>query len=174
MACASSTSAVRRGAEILASSSNRWPCRSAVRTSIRCRQHPLGLCRLTLLGELLSLIEVGQRFDQRFEFAIHDLIELMQGQPDAMIGDAILRKIVGSDLLASIAAAHHAAPFRPDFVLLLLELHVIESRAQLTQGLGIILDLRFFVLAGDHQARWQVCEANSGVGRVDALAAWAG
>ena len=45
-----------------------------------------------------------QRVDDRIEPTIHDDIELMQRQADPVIGDAILREVVGADLPAAVAA----------------------------------------------------------------------
>src|SRR5262249_2632585 len=83
-----------------------------------------------------------------------------------------LREIVGSDLLATVAGAHHAAPLSADLFLLFLQLYFVKSRAQHALGFGAILDLRFLILAGDNQPRRQVRDAHSGVSRIDALSAW--
>ena len=49
----------------------------------------------------------GQAFDQAVDLAFDDVRQVVQGQAfDAMIGDAALRKIVGADALAAVAAAH--------------------------------------------------------------------
>ncbi len=37
------------------------------------------------------------------------MIELVQRQPDAVVGHAVLREVVGADLLAAVAGADHAA-----------------------------------------------------------------
>jgi len=102
----------------------------------------------------------GQRFDERLEFAVHHRLELVEGEADAVIGDAVLRKIIGTDLLAAIARSHHAAPLGADRLLLFFELNLIKSRTQHALGLGAILDLRFFVLARHDQARRQMREAH--------------
>src|SRR5579863_4526183 len=146
------TSAVSRGAAKRASSSSVWPCWSAVRTSIG----RLNGLRLALLFEFFGLKVGGQRFNKGLEFALHHLVQLMHGEADAVIGDAILREVVSADLLAAIAGSHHAAPLRANFFLLLFEFELVQPRAQHAQTLGSILDLRFLVLAGDHQPRGQV------------------
>ncbi len=58
--------------------------------------------------------------------------------------------------------------------LLLFQFQFVEPGTQHALGLGAILDLRFFVLAGDHQAGGQVGDAHGRIGGVDALAAGAG
>ena len=57
--------------------------------------------------------------------------------------------------------------------LLLFELDFVEAGAQHALGLGAILDLRFFVLAGDDQAGRQVRDAHRRIGRVHRLSAGA-
>jgi hypothetical protein len=54
------------------------------------------------------------------------------------------------------------------------QLDLIEPRTQHAHGLGAILDLRFFVLAGNDQAGRQVRNAHRGVSGIDRLAAGAG
>ena len=95
-----------------------------------------------------------KRVDDRVELAFHHQIQLVQRQADAVIGQAVLREIVSADFFAAVAGADHAAPLRADRRLLLFQLHLIEPRAQHAHRLGAILDLRFFVLAGDDQCRW--------------------
>src|ERR1700734_1834970 len=130
------------------------PCRSAVWMVIE------SLGCFALLFQLLALIVVGERREQRVQPAFHYQIELVQGQADAMIGDAILREVVGADFFATIARTHHALPLGADRLLLLFEFDFVEPRPQYPLGLGTILDLRFFVLAGDDQTRRQVREAH--------------
>src|SRR6266545_2141532 len=142
-AWASRTSAVRRGAMTPLSSSREVPCRSAVLTVIGSD----GRAVLGLLLQLFGLVVGGERFHDHVQFSVHDEVELMQGEADAVVGHAILRKVVGADLLAAVARADHAAPLRAQRRLLLVQLHLIEARTQHTLGLGAVLDLRFFVLA---------------------------
>src|SRR5579862_7341676 len=53
------------------------------------------------LLQLLRLVVRGERFDQRLQLSIHHRFELMQRESDAMVGDAVLRKIVGANLFAA-------------------------------------------------------------------------
>src|SRR5215468_5026740 len=50
-----------------------------------------------LLLQLLGLIVRDQRLDQRLDLAVHDLIELVDRKPDTVIGEPVLREIVGAD-----------------------------------------------------------------------------
>src|SRR5437763_16893937 len=107
MAWESNTSAVRRPAAIPASSSRRAPWSSAVPAVM----HSSGDSLLAFVTQLLGTEVCGQRIDDRIQSAIHDDVELVQRQADAVVRDAILREIVGPDLLAAIARADHGAPF---------------------------------------------------------------
>src|SRR5487761_727497 len=124
--------------------------------------------------QLLRLIGGYERFDDFVQPAVHYPVELMHVQPDAVVGDAILREIVGSNLFAAVAGTDHRAPLFGDLLLLLLELHFVESRAQHAQSLGAVLDLRFFILAGDDRAGRQMSDTDCRISGVYGLAARAG
>src|ERR1035437_8890331 len=171
MAGESSTSAVSRGTAIPASSRMRAPCRNAVWTVIR-RLVDGSLFRLPL--HLFALVMRDQRVEDGIHFALHHEIELMERQADAVIAHAILRKVVGADFLAAVARAHHALALRAQCSLLLFELQLVEARTQHALRLGAVLDLRFFVLAGNYQTGGQVGDAHGRIRGVDALPAGAG
>src|SRR5262245_1105324 len=113
--------------------------------ALRCRLFAF----LALLLQLLCLVISRQRVDNRLQLAVHDEIELVQSQADAMIRDAVLWEIVGPDLFTAVPAAYLAAPFRTQRGLLLLQLHLVQPRAKHALGLGAILDLALLVLAGN-------------------------
>jgi hypothetical protein len=50
------------------------------------------------LLHLLGLIVCGQRIDNRLQLAVHHLLKLMNGKSDTVIGQAVLREIVGANL----------------------------------------------------------------------------
>ena len=54
-------------------------------------------------GELLGLMLRHQRGNQFVEVAIHNGVDLVQGQIDAVIGDSPLGEIVGADALGAVA-----------------------------------------------------------------------
>src|SRR6478609_5532394 len=64
------------------------------------------------LGELLGEIGALQRGDDLLEIALHDRRQVVERQPDAMVGHAVLREIVGADALTAIARADLAAALR--------------------------------------------------------------
>ncbi len=41
--------------------------------------------------------------NERGEFAVHDFGQLVERQADAVIGDAVLREIVGADFFGAVA-----------------------------------------------------------------------
>src|SRR5213593_2552473 len=88
-----------------------------------------------------------------------------------MVGDSILGKVVGADLLTPISGPHLAATVFGDALLLFLERDVIQSRAEDAQSLRPIFDLRLFVLARDHQVGGQMRDSDCGIGCVYRLAA---
>src|ERR1019366_1139919 len=171
MAWESSTSAVSRGTAMQPSSRMRAPCPNAVCTVIR-RLVYRSLFRL--LFHLLALVMGDQGIENGVHFALHHEIELMQRQADAVIAHAILREVVGADFLAAVAGAHHALALRAQGRLLLFEFQLVQTGTQHAFGLSAILDLRFLVLAGNHQARGQVGDAYRRIRGVDALPAGAG
>src|ERR1700680_1853596 len=68
----------------------------------------LGLDQLLL--QALSLVVRHQRVDERSELAVHHFGELVQRQADAMVGHAILRKIVRANFLRAVAGLDLSKP----------------------------------------------------------------
>jgi hypothetical protein len=72
-----------------------------------------------VLPEFFSLVVSGKGVDDLIEAALHDQIELVEGESDAVVGDAVLGEVVGANFLAAVAGADHAAAFGSDLGLLL-------------------------------------------------------
>ena len=115
-----------------------------------------------------------ERVQQLVQRAIHDLLELVQCQIDAMVGDAALRKIVGSDALGAVAAAHLQAPRLGLGGLLLLLLGGEQTCLQQGHGARAVLVLRALILTLDDDAAGQMGDADGGIGLVDVLASGTG
>src|ERR1700730_13980144 len=49
------------------------------------------------LFQLLGLIVSRERINQRLQFAVHHRFELVDGESDAVIGETVLREVVGAD-----------------------------------------------------------------------------
>src|SRR4051812_46060759 len=88
-----------------------------------------------------------------------------------MIGQTILRKVVGADLLGAIAAADHAAPLVANAVGLLLLLDVEQAATQHLHGFGAVLQLAALVLAFDDHTGRQMRDLHGAVRGVHALTA---
>ena len=72
-----------------------------------------------------------QRVDDLVErFALHDFVELVERQIDAVVGDAALREIIGADALRAVAGADLLASVRGRVGVEPLALGVIEAGAQ--------------------------------------------
>jgi len=63
-------------------------------------------------GELARLVFRNERIDDLVErrLALQHQMELMGGEPDAMVRHPPLRKVVGADALGAVARADLAAP----------------------------------------------------------------
>src|SRR4051794_9491851 len=55
--------------------------------------------------EPLGLVVGAQRLDDVEEVAVHDRWQVVLGQADPVVGDAVLGEVVGPDLLGAIARA---------------------------------------------------------------------
>ena len=112
--------------------------------------------------------------DERVQVSIREHgVDVARLAPRAQVLDHLIRvENVAADLVA-----------KPDVVLgttqlieclgTLLELQLVELRAQDAHARRLVLDLASLVLAGDDDARGDVRDAHGRVGRVDALAAGA-
>src|SRR3989338_10056114 len=90
---------------------------------------------------------------------------------DAVIRNAVLRKIIGADFLAPFPRADLSASLRLARAALFFLLKREKPRAHHLHGFRAILLLRALVLARDHYSGWNMSHANSGVGRIYGLAA---
>src|SRR5437773_12348509 len=95
----------------------------------------------------------------------------MNGESNAMIGDAVLWEVVSANLLAAVAAAHHRLPFFCQRLLLLLHLDLIQPRAQHPHAFLAVLDLRLLILATDDRVGRNMSDAHSRIRCIDRLPA---
>src|SRR5215218_9898348 len=80
--------------------------------------------------EPAALLVVLQRRRDVVELAREQLVEVVDGELDAVVGDAALGEVVGADLLRPLARADLRAPVGGQLGLLLGELLLVEPRAQ--------------------------------------------
>ena len=53
--------------------------------------------------QLFRLVGGDEGVDEFVEGAVHDAVDLIERQADAVVGDAALGEVVGADLLAAVA-----------------------------------------------------------------------
>ena len=79
-----------------------------------------------------------ERVDERADFSVHGIAELMQRHTDAVIGDAVLREIVGANFFGAIAGADLSAAFGSNLLVLLIAFQFVQDargeRAWLSRG----------------------------------------
>ena len=119
------------------------------------------------------LVGGGQRVEQRVEVAVEHLVEVVRLEVDPVVGDPVLREVVGADALAAVDGADLAGPVGRRVGLRLLLGQRLQARGEHLHRAGLVLQLRPLVLAGDDDAGGQVGDAHRGVGGVDALTALA-
>ena len=125
-------------------------------------------------GQLRGQVRGGQRVDHRVEVSVDDLVEVVGLVADPVIGDPVLREVVGAHALRPVHGADLAAPLRAGLrVGVGLGLRQ-QPRAQHAQGLLLVLQLALLVLAGHHDPGRQVGDPHRRVGRVHALPAGPG
>src|SRR5271165_3644195 len=131
-------------------------------------------CWRTLRGQQRSLMLGYQRIDDLAQrLALDNLRKLIEGEIDAVVAHAPLRKIVGADALGTITRPYLSTALRGAFSVTLLALEVVESCAQHCHRLGSIPVLRTVLLHHDNDAGWNVCHPHGRFGLVDVLAAGA-
>src|SRR5262245_17731030 len=116
----------------------------------------------------------SERLGELFEVALDDAIEPLDRQVDPVVRDAVVRIVVGADLLGPVTPADLRAARGGELLLLALTLELEQARAEDAQRLGLVLKLRFLVLHRHDEAGRQVGDANGRVSRVHALAPWPG
>src|SRR4029077_1097182 len=137
------------------------------------RRAPAGRPRwsLVLVGELPAPLVGGQCVGALLELAGQHLVERVEGQADAMVGDPVLLVVVRADLVGPATALRLAAAGRRQLLLLALALDLVEATAQDAHRLVLVLQLTLLVLAGDDETGRVVGDAHRGVGGVEGLPA---
>ena len=82
-----------------------------------------GLRGLRFAFQLLGLVVRDERVDDGLQAAFQNQVELVQRKADAVAGEAVLREVLGADLLAAVAGAHRLLALADQFGLLLFHLH---------------------------------------------------
>src|SRR5882762_11641360 len=83
------------------------------------REYPSGFGEF--LFEAFGFVVAGEAVDQCTEFAFHHVGELVKRKTDAVIGDTVLREVVGADFFGAVAGFDLAAAFGAECGLLLFQ-----------------------------------------------------
>src|SRR5581483_1164322 len=88
-------------------------------------------CSLTAIVALegLGLEESPAGRQHVLDVPVHHRRQVVAGETDAVVGQPVLRKVVGADLLGSLAGADHALARSRPLLLLALLFHVVEAAA---------------------------------------------
>src|SRR5439155_1052415 len=79
------------------------------------------------MGSLTGgLVDLEDGIDDVGYIAIHDVIQAMKRQPNAMIGHTILRVVIRPDLFTAFAGADHRSALIRDSLLLLLHFDLVQ------------------------------------------------
>ena len=103
--------------------------------------------------------------------AIHDGRDVGAGIMDTVVGDAVLRKVVGADFFGTVAGADKGFAGDGSVFHLFFFFAFEESGAQNIHGFDAVLLLRALILHGNDEASREMSDADGGVGGVDTLAA---
>src|SRR5690606_29746469 len=102
--CAASSSASARGEATPASASTRSASRMANRSGVRLTAVPLGDRRSSAHG--LRAFGRLQGLDDTVQVAVEHRGQVVGLVADAVVGDAVLREVVGADPLGAVDRAH--------------------------------------------------------------------
>ena len=98
----------------------------------------------------IGLVFVDERINQEIDLAFKDLIQLIEGQIDAVIGHSALRKIIGADPFRAVARADEATPVFRLGGLLAFALGGDEPGSKETHRPRAVLMLGALILAFHH------------------------
>src|SRR6266571_6942258 len=111
------------------------------------------------------------RTDQLVQVPVDHLGEVVGGEVDAVVGDPVLREVVGADFLRAVPGPHLGAALAGPRGLLLGDHAIEQPGAQDLERLDLVLELGLLVLALHLEARGEVGDAHRAVRGVDALPA---
>lgn len=109
-------------------------------------------------------------FNQVVDIATHSGGYVAAGVADTVIGDAVLREVVGADFFGAIARADKGAALTAQFGIFFVNFHLEEATAEYAHGFELVFELGFFVLIRHDETRRDVRDPDGAIGGVDALA----
>src|SRR5216683_1233047 len=122
-------------------------------------------------AQRLRLLLRRQGVDKRIDFAVQHVVELVERQVDAMVGDAGLREVVSANSFRTVARADHRTAGLGDLRVLLRVGSLEQPRPQNLERTRLVLVLGLLIPADDHHPARDMRNPHGGVRRVDALTA---
>ena len=124
---------------------------------------------LNCLCQLLGSLGGGERLDHGAELIAQKDAVVGGVETDTVVGHAVLRLVISTNLLGTVAVANLALALGTELCLLLLELHFVEAGTQHLHADLAVLDLGALLLRLHNGVGGQVSDAYGGVGGVNAL-----
>src|SRR5579862_1656836 len=109
-----------------------------------------------LLRQLFGLMFLVQGTDELIEIAVHDIVQFIEREVDAVVGYPSLRKIIRANALGAIARADLKLARLRLLTLLLFSLLGQQPSFEQRQCARAVLMLRALVLALDHDTGRQM------------------
>src|SRR5882672_1444182 len=85
-----------------------WVASSSAARNVR----RIALRALRESREQLGLVLRGESVGELGQVAVHDVLDLVQREVDAVVGHAALREVVGANAIGAVAGADEALPLR--------------------------------------------------------------
>ena len=131
----------------------------------------LGLLGLSLERFDLLCFSCGfERIEKELEpVALHDSVEFVDRERDSVVGDAVLRKVVGTDSFGAVSASYLCFSCCSEFGVLCFADMSVDSGGENFECFLAVAVLRFFVLALDNLSGGDMGDTDGGIGRIDML-----
>ena len=124
--------------------------------------------------QFFGLLSGTELFNQRVKSTVKHAAKVVQGQSNAMVGDTILWKVVGTNLFAAVSAANLSMSCSILLQLLLLLFLSKQTAAQNFQSFVLVLELAAFVLTFHDHTGGQMGHTDGTGGFVNMLTAGTG
>src|SRR5699024_10553745 len=126
------------------------------------------------LCQLGSLICCDQAVDDLVQVAVQYAVQLVEGQFDTVISNPSLREVISTDLLGTVSCSDLAPSCFRLRCLLLLKFQIVKLGTEQPECLLLILQLRLFCLAVDHDPCRIMSQTDCRVCCVDTLSSVSG
>src|SRR5262245_59944756 len=100
----------------------------------------------THLTAKLVAVVLNEGIGYGLKVAADNLIELIDREADAMVGEPIVGKVVGADFIATVTTAEHRLAFCRPLLLLFLLIMFVKTRFEDAKGFAEVLMLALLIL----------------------------